>query len=80
MTTLDSFIRSKGGIRVDFMKVDAEGKDRDVLEGAKTQIEENLSVFTFECAPCALKEKEFHRFDELGYSCYSLTKAGSSYI
>lgn len=76
VTTIDSFVAKTIGQPLHFLKVDAEGKDRDVLEGAAEQIRSHLSLFSFECAPCALKEQELRRLDDLGYSCYSLTRAG----
>lgn len=39
MTTLDSFVR-KQGIRVDFLKIDAEGYEPKVLEGARQILQE----------------------------------------
>lgn len=77
VTTLDTFAQRKNGLTVDFLKVDAEGKDRDVLAGAMELLQNSVSVFTFECAPCALKESELDTFDRMGFSCFSLTKAGN---
>ena len=67
-------------LRIDFLKIDAEGKDREVLEGAVEQLQRDIAVFTFECAPCALKEVELKQFDDMGFSCYSLTRAGDDTI
>lgn len=76
VTTLDAFAAQLGGLHVDFLKIDAEGKDRDVLAGAERQLRDSLSLFSFECAPCAIKQIDINRLDAMGYSCFSLTRAG----
>ena len=77
VTTIDSFAEKIFGGRINILKVDAEGKDRDVLVGAMEQIRSHISLFSFECAPCAFKEHELARLDGWGYSCYSMTRAGT---
>lgn len=77
VTTVDAFMAAVGR-SLDLLKIDAEGKDRDVLQGGARQLQTAASAFSFECAPCALKLAELARFEEWGFSCYSLTRAGEA--
>lgn len=46
--TLDGFCRDKGIERIDYLKIDAEGSDLDVLRGAENLLS-NGAVFLIEC-------------------------------
>ena len=48
VTTLDAFCRGKGIDRIDYLKIDAEGSDLDVLRGAEGLLG-NGDIFVVEC-------------------------------
>lgn len=62
--TLDSFIRSAGIKKIDFIKLDVDGNENDVLAGAKNVITESKPKIMIELAPYVYSEHP-HKFDEL---------------
>lgn len=90
VTTIDRFALALGaerdsvsrgrwleGVRgFDLIKIDAEGKDREVMLGGLRQIKNYVKIFTFECAPCTIRAHELEMIEDWGFSCYSLTRAG----
>lgn len=68
------WLEGKNGF--DLIKIDAEGQDREVIFGGLDQIKNHAKIFSFECAPCPIKKTDFEMFEDWGFSCYSLTRAG----
>jgi len=62
--SLDSFIRTAGIGRVDFIKLDVDGNENDVLEGAKAVLENSKPKIMLELAPYVYGSAS-HKFDEL---------------
>jgi len=62
--TLDSFIHSAGIKKINFIKLDVDGNENDVLIGAKTVIEKSRPKIMLELAPYVYGEN-LHKFDEL---------------
>ncbi|WP_158904618.1 FkbM family methyltransferase [Burkholderia sp. L27(2015)] len=62
--TLDSFVRNAGIERIDFIKLDVDGNENDVLAGAKTVLENSKPKIMLELAPYVYASAP-HKFDEL---------------
>ena len=75
MTTVDNILDVLGIESLDILKIDAEGHDNKVISGAMKVIEEKLSMFVFEGYGW-LSGQMISTFNDLGYSCYSSSKAG----
>lgn len=81
--TLDAYLRGHGIDRVDFMKLDVEGGERDVLRGAENLIASvHRPVILCEVddrrtAPWGYQAKEiFNHITKRGYAWYGLTDWG----
>ncbi len=62
--TLDSFVRNEGIERIDFIKLDVDGNENDVLAGAKTALENSKPKIMLELAPYVYNAAP-HKFNEL---------------
>jgi FkbM family methyltransferase len=79
--TIDEFCSEKNINRIDFLKLDVEGNELKVLEGAKKMIEKNLVRFIqFEFGGCNIDSRTFFQdfFYALGdrYKIYRIVKDG----
>jgi len=63
-STLDSFALNEGVNKIDFIKLDVDGNENDVLAGAKQVLENFKPKIMLELAPYVYKLAP-HRFDEL---------------
>ncbi len=75
LLTIDMFVKEQGLKEVDIIKVDAEGSDVQVIEGAvETITSAGVKVITFECTDCLVRAKYesfFQKVDEaFGFDCY----------
>jgi FkbM family methyltransferase len=72
--TIDDFVTSRGIERLDFIKIDTDGHEFDVLLGAKNTIERFRPQIIFELGQYVMEErgidfKDYNSFfDRLGYS------------
>lgn len=62
--TLDSFVLNAGIKHIDFIKLDVDGNENDVLAGAKSVLESSRPKIMLELAPYVYGA-EPHKFDEL---------------
>jgi FkbM family methyltransferase len=62
--TLDSFVRGAGIQRVDFIKLDVDGNENDVLAGARTVLRDSRPKIMLELAPYVFGT-DTQQFDEL---------------
>lgn len=62
--TLDSFVRNAGIRHIDFIKLDVDGNENDVLAGAKAVLENSKPKIMLELAPYVYGSAP-HMFDEL---------------
>eukprot|EP01038_Epipyxis_sp_PR26KG_P004489 gene4489-6345_t len=77
MTSIDEFMKDELMSSLDLLKIDTEGNDNKVLLGAEYAIKKLLKVFTFEGGKgVSFTEEMINNFDELGYNCYSTSRAG----
>ncbi len=79
VTTVDAFISARltPGEHLDLLKIDTEGNDNRVLEGARTALATQLGVFALEGGQGVTFSKEMiNNLDNQGYSCYSSSRAG----
>jgi FkbM family methyltransferase len=65
VTTLDRLVAEEGLTRVDLIKIDVEGAERDVLSGAAATLESHRPVVIAECNPIALWRFQRVRSGEL---------------
>ena len=75
MTKVDDFLDMHAIKKLDILKIDAEGHDNAVIAGAMGAIENNVSMFVFEGYGW-LTTDMISTFDNLGFSCYSSSRAG----
>jgi FkbM family methyltransferase len=60
LTTIDSFCVSNGIENIDFLKIDVEGHELNVLQGAKRMIEnEKIRFIQFEFGGCNIDSRTF---------------------
>jgi FkbM family methyltransferase len=77
MTTVDTLVKQLGISKLDLLKIDTEGNDNKVLEGAENVLKSQAGMFTFEGGLGITFSKEMvDMFDEWGYNCYSTSRAG----
>ena len=77
LITLDKFAESQRLKKIDFLKIDVEGFERDVLEGTKTLLKENrIKYLSFEISEIPLKgagrnsTEVFELLKNYGYLAY----------
>jgi len=76
VTTIDSYAEARG-LKVDLLKIDAEGADALVIRGALKTIYSTVGLVTFEgYGKGSLTETTISDFDAHGFSCYSTSLAG----
>lgn len=63
-TTLDAYLTAVGIGQVDFIKLDVDGNECTVLDGAKKMLQTNTPKIVLELAPYALEETG-HSFEQL---------------
>jgi FkbM family methyltransferase len=67
------------GMNISFIKIDVEGAELDVLEGALALLKRDMPIVAFECGAASFlgyhetPEKIYDIFIELGYVVYSIT-------
>jgi FkbM family methyltransferase len=77
MITVDDFLVLNGVKRLDVLKIDAQGEDNKVIHGASNAIRDQIGVFTFESTKGVhFTSAMVKELDEIGYSCYSTSRAG----
>ena len=89
MTTVDHFLSTQRlqlkndtttdkVTMIDILKIDTEGDDNKVLLGARKALTKDLvGMFTFEGGKGVIFSKSMIKeYDNLGYSCYSTSRAG----
>ncbi|WP_338812533.1 FkbM family methyltransferase [Bernardetia sp. Wsw4-3y2] len=69
--TLDNYTKSKNSIP-DFIKIDTEGFEINVIEGAKNLLQNNPIIITFECIKEEEKKQLFDQFDSINYQIHQL--------
>ena len=75
-TTLDAYVADLGLEAVDVVKVDVEGLEHLVLEGARHTLRRHRPVLVCECLPEADTESLERVLRDCGYSSYHLTATG----
>ena len=71
-TTIDEFVKSEKINRLDFLKIDVEGAELDVLNGAKTTLKEfspKILLATHDCHIKGVKDKCVNLLKSIGYEC-----------
>lgn len=77
MTSLDAFIKKYNISTVDLLKIDTEGNDNKVINGAKKIISEQAGFVAFEGGSgVTLSKQMIVEFSKSGYACYSTSRAG----
>lgn len=74
--TLDNYTKSKN-IIPDFIKIDTEGFEINVIEGAKKLLQNNPTIITFECVKEDEKKQLFDQFDSINYQIHELQNISS---
>ena len=79
---LDDVCREFGVDRIDFLKVDAEGSDLDVLRGAEALLGERIGVIQFEFGGTSIDANQtlrdfFDLLEPAGYRVHRLLPEGS---
>ncbi len=81
LITLDSYCRSNGINYIDFLKIDVEGNEIEVLKGAKEMLEKkNINYIQFEFGGCNIDSrtyfKDFWDLLSKNYNFYRIMKDG----
>ncbi len=77
--TLDDFAKTKNLTKVNYIKIDTDGHEMDVLIGAKEILRRFKPIIVFECGQYLLKEQNLHVkdyvsfFQDLGYELINLS-------
>lgn len=66
-TTIDSFCKSNNILRIDFIKIDTDGHEYDVLKGAKETIRKYKPDVVFEVGLYILEEQSINFIDILSF-------------
>ena len=80
--TLDTFVESVGLKKIDFIKLDVQGAEPLVLEGAKRTLNAHQPDMLLEVSAWDLRAGGksppalLSRLEELGYECFMLTRSG----
>ena len=79
--TIDSFVKNERlknpSFTLDVLKIDSEGNDNKVINGAMETIKESVKLLTFEGGGGVTFSYELsEQLDKMGYSCYSTSRAG----
>jgi FkbM family methyltransferase len=56
-TSLDTYLRQAGVLRVDFIKMDVDGFECEVLQGAQNTLEKSRPIIIMELAPYCLRDR-----------------------
>ncbi len=79
LITLDNYTKSKNLIP-DFIKIDTEGFEINVIEGAKKLLQNNSIIITFECIKKDEKKQLFDSFDAIGYQIHELQNISPKFL
>jgi FkbM family methyltransferase len=75
--TIDTYLEKNHIQQLDMLKIDTEGNDNKVLQGANKAITSLTGVFTFEGGGGVTYSKDMDEmYNTLGYNCYSTSRAG----
>lgn len=80
--TLDGVMKAQGCDRLDFVKIDTQGNDFNVLRGAEQSIRQHLPylLFEFDHLEWGISHADFHAcqdfFSDMQYSLYVLHRSG----
>ena len=78
MDTLENYCRGKNIKKIDFVKIDTEGHELEVLKGMKSLLKENrIKMIQFEYGGCNLDARVFLKdifdfFKDLDYKIYKI--------
>jgi len=82
LTTLDSYSRSQGIPRIDFIKIDVEGGERDVLRGGEEVLDHLRPVVMIEMADIATSQfgypsvANYEILKNHGFAMFEVTRIG----
>lgn len=85
ITTIDSYCAEHGVERIHLLKIDVEGHELDVLNGARSMFENGLiDIVSFEFGACNVDTRTFFRdfwffFTEMGMKIFRITPRGFFY-
>ena len=80
--TIDNYCKTNGVTKIDLLKIDVEGHELDVLEGARNMLNHNLiKIVTFEFGGCNIDTRTFFRdfwyfFSEFNMKLLRITPSG----
>lgn len=73
LTTLDRYVKENGCERLEFVKLDAEGEESNIIEGGSVFFAEESPLIMYELKHGDRINLELiHQFDEMGYRSYRL--------
>ena len=77
MTSIDAYVEANNITALNVLKIDTEGNDNKVLNGARKTIKDLVGMFTFEGGKGVELTKEMlMEYDQWGFNCYSTSRAG----
>ena len=81
VVTIDNFCKENNITNIDFLKIDVEGHELKVLQGAASMIKEKrINAIQFEFGACAIDSrtyfKDFYRMLSSNYSLFRIVKNG----
>ena len=85
ITTINQYCKENGIKNISLLKIDVEGHEMDVLNGAKEIIETGkVEMISFEFGGCNIDTKTFIKnfwdfFDKNNYKLYRITTSGYLY-
>lgn len=79
--SLDEYIKTNGIEHVDLLKVDVEGHELSVFEGAASALQSKISIVSFEFGSGNVNSRTFFRdfwslFNDFGFSMYRILPCG----